>query len=108
MALAQPANDTGAAAPRPQLTLPSRCYTDPDIYNAELQRIFRKSWQVAGNAPDVAEPGTYLTCRVAGQDIAVVRGRDSTLRAFYNVCQHRGHRLLTGKGKLKVAITCPY
>lgn len=108
MALAQPANDTGAAAPRPQLTLPSRCYTDPDIYNAELQRIFRRSWQVAGNASDVAEPGTYLTCRIADQDLAVVRGRDGELRAFCNVCQHRGHRLLTGKGKLKVAITCPY
>ena len=108
MALVQPANDTGAAAPRPQLTLPARCFTDPDLYNIELQRIFRRSWQVAGNASDVAEPGTYLTCRIADQDLAVVRGRDGELRAFYNVCQHRGHRLLNGKGTLKVTITCPY
>lgn len=43
MALVQPANDTGAAAPRPQLTLPTRCFTDPDLYKIELQRIFRRS-----------------------------------------------------------------
>ncbi len=108
MALSQVRADDGIVSPELQLTLPSRCYTDPAIYEIEMQRIFRKSWQVAGNSADVAEPGTYLTCRIVGQDIAVVRGRDGVLRAFHNVCQHRGHRLLKDKGTLKVTITCPY
>lgn len=93
---------------RPQLTLPSRCYTDTDIYDEEIKAIFRKSWQLAGNTADVADKGTYVTTYIAGQDVAIVRGRDGVLRAFFNVCQHRGHRLLKGRGKLKLVITCPY
>src|SRR5262245_44004102 len=93
---------------RPQLTLPSRCYTDAAIYARELELIFRRCWQPVGHAADLADAGRYLTGRVAGQDIAVVRGRDGSLRAFFNVCQHRGHRLLRGKGELDDVITCPY
>ena len=108
MALSQVRVDRGDPSPEPQLTLPSRCYTDDTLYRRERDRIFRRCWQVAGNRADVADPGTYFTCNIVGQDLAVVRGRDGVLRAFHNVCQHRGHRLLQGKGVLKVAITCPY
>ncbi len=100
------ANDTDHA--KPQLTLPSRCFTDPEIYAQELERIFHKVWQPVGHSADVAEAGSYLTGNVAGQDVAVIRGRDGVLRGFFNVCQHRGHRLLKGRGNLKVTITCPY
>ena len=92
----------------PQLTLPARCFTDADIYEREMERIFRHIWQPIGHSADITQPGDYLTGQVAGQDVFVVRGRDGTLRGFFNVCQHRGHRLLKGQGNLKVAITCPY
>ena len=92
----------------PQLTLPARCFTDADIYAHEMERIFRHVWQPIGHSADITQPGDYLTGQVAGQDVFVVRGRDGTLRGFFNVCQHRGHRLLKGQGNLKVAITCPY
>ena len=92
----------------PQLTLPSRCYTDAAIHAREAETIFRQSWQPIGQGADVIEPGAYVTGQAAGQDIAVVRGRDGVLRGFFNVCRHRGHRLLQGKGKLKAVMTCPY
>jgi Phenylpropionate dioxygenase and related ring-hydroxylating dioxygenases, large terminal subunit len=54
-----------------------------------------------------AEPGCYITCRIADENIIVIRGKDGVLRGFYNVCQHRAHELLKGSGKAKV-IACPY
>lgn len=45
---------------------------------------------------------------IIGESIVLVRGRDKVLRAFYNVCPHRGHQLLSGEGKAKNVITCPY
>ena len=92
----------------PQLTLPSRCYTDAAIYARELETIFGHCWQPIGHACDVKEPGSYLTGRVAEQDVVVVRDHDGVLRGFSNVCRHRGHRLLQGKGTLNSAIICLY
>ena len=65
----------------------------------EKRLIFKKTWQLVGHASDVAVPGSYMTAAIAGQHVAVVRGRDGELRAFFNVCQHRGHLLLEGKGQ---------
>lgn len=49
-----------------------------------------------------------MTREIIGESIVLVRGRDKVLRAFYNVCPHRGHQLLSGEGKAKNVITCPY
>lgn len=57
---------------------------------------------------EVAQPNDYITREIIGENIVIVRGRDSVLRAFYNVCPHRGHQLLSGEGKAKNVITCPY
>ncbi|HQX85556.1 MAG TPA: Rieske 2Fe-2S domain-containing protein, partial [Aestuariivirga sp.] len=90
-------------------TLPSRYYTDPKIYAAEMRLIHQKSWCYVGHVCDVAEPGRYFTDTVGEQPILVVRGQDGVIRAFYNVCQHRGHELLKGAGQLKTkGISCPY
>jgi choline monooxygenase len=88
-------------------TLPARWYWDPAVYAREVDAIFARSWLYAGPASDVAEPGSYTTTTVADQDIAIVRGRDGALRAFHNVCSHRAHRLLEGRGRASV-IVCPY
>jgi phenylpropionate dioxygenase-like ring-hydroxylating dioxygenase large terminal subunit len=96
------------ATVKPQLTLPSRCYTDATIYAHELETIFAHCWQLIGHAVDVKEPGSYLAGRVAEQDVVAVRGHDGVLRGLSNVCRHRGHRLLHGKGTLNKAIICPY
>lgn len=89
-------------------TLPSRYYTDAGIHGKELKRIFQRSWCYVGHETDLASAGSYLTDDVAHQPIVVVRGRDGEIRAFYNVCQHRGHLLLKGRGTLTAGITCPY
>lgn len=89
-------------------TLPARYYTDPDIYRRELATIHYRSWCYVGHVTDLDGPGSYFADRVADQSIIVVRGRDDEVRAFFNVCQHRGHHLLEGRGKLGKGISCPY
>ena len=75
---------------------------------AEEQRVlFRKHPLVMGFASDWAEPGSYRTDDYAGVPILVVRGRDGTLRAFLNVCRHRGAKVADGCGKAKL-FSCPY
>eukprot|EP01036_Dinobryon_divergens_P006873 gene6873-9134_t len=95
------------ANPEKSYTVPARYYTDPAIYEREKEAIFFKSWNYACHVSQVAEPGSYVTCKVADQNIAVMRGQDGVLRAFYNVCSHRAHELLTGCGKATM-VTCPY
>ncbi len=93
--------------PKSSYTLPARFYTDPAIHEAEKPAIFYRSWHYAGHVSQVAEPGAYLTTRIHDQNLFVARGRDGELRAFFNVCAHRGHELLEGTGRKNV-ITCPY
>ena len=93
--------------PERSYTLPARYYYDPDIYARELDAIFAHHWIYVCHGEAVQEPSDYTTFETAGQNIIVVRGKDGVLRAFYNVCQHRGHELLKGEGRTKV-ITCPY
>jgi carnitine monooxygenase subunit len=92
----------------PRQTLPSRCYTDPAIHAREMATIFRHAWQPFARTADLAAPGSYVAGSLLGEEIVVLRDRDGVLRGFFNVCQHRGHRLLKGKGSLKAAIACPY
>ena len=89
-------------------TLPSRYYVDEELHAREQERIFRRSWTYVGHLGELPEPGSYLTDRVAGQPVLLVRGRDGEVRAFFNVCRHRAHLLLRGCGTLKAGITCPY
>jgi carnitine monooxygenase subunit len=93
--------------PARSYTLPARHYVDPQIYAWEQDAIFARSWCYAGHLGALAKPGSYITCRVADENIIVIRGKDGVLRGFYNVCQHRAHELLKGSGKAKF-ITCPY
>ena len=96
-----------SADPEQSATLPAHYYYDPDIFDREKHEIFFKSWQFAGYMEDLAEPGSYITCQIFDQNLAVVRGRDGRLRAFHNVCQHRGHEVMTGKGRARM-LMCPY
>ena len=89
-------------------TLPSRYYTDPEIHAREIESIFKCAWICVGHLCDLRDAGSYLTETIAGQPVLVIRDRDGALRAFFNVCQHRGHELLKGTGCLRGGITCPY
>ncbi|MDA1070763.1 MAG: aromatic ring-hydroxylating dioxygenase subunit alpha [Proteobacteria bacterium] len=92
----------------PAWSLDGRYYTDPDIFAAEREAVFFRNWLLVGHVSRLRQPGDFFTVELFDQPVAVLRGRDGTLRAFHNVCQHRGHRLLRGDGNVKAAITCPY
>ncbi len=87
--------------------LAKRYYTDPGIARREGEAIFFKTWQYVCHESDLAEAGDYATAAVLDQGLAVVRQADGTLGAFYNVCAHRAHTLLEGRGNLRT-IVCPY
>jgi Rieske 2Fe-2S family protein len=90
-------------------TLPGHVYTDPSWLAREMERVFARMWLAAGRADQLAEPGMFIRRDVAGASILIVRGADHALRAFYNVCRHRGTRLCTaGHGRLRGSIQCPY
>ena len=88
-------------------TIPARWYTDPAMLEAESRKVFGRSWQVVGPACDVAAPGSYLAGEVTGEPILVTRDQSGILRAFSNVCRHRGSLLAEGHGQAPV-IRCPY
>jgi Rieske 2Fe-2S family protein len=90
-------------------TLPARYFTDEERYRRELEAFYFQSWICAGRADRIAEPGDYFLRDVCGESIIVTRDRKETIQAFYNVCRHRGTRMLTeAEGKLPGRIQCPY
>ena len=86
------------AAAADELTLPYAWYSDEDVLKRERRRIFARTWQYGGRAAQVAEPGAFLTADAGGVPILVVRDKDGELRAFLNVCRHRGAVLMDGCG----------
>jgi len=93
--------------PEQSFTIPARYYQDTDILAQEKADIFYRNWWYAGHQSQLTESGCYLTVQVCDQNIIVIRDKSGELRAYYNVCQHRGHELLFGSGKVRT-ITCPY
>ncbi|MEE8144900.1 MAG: aromatic ring-hydroxylating dioxygenase subunit alpha [Kiloniellales bacterium] len=89
-------------------TLPGRFYYDPGIFADETAAIFHRSWQYAGHVSQLPEPGDYAVREIGDESVILLRDAAGELRGFYNVCQHRGHRLLEGEGHLEKIITCPY
>ena len=87
--------------------LPARYYVDQEILAQEKAQLFFKTWQYACHISELDAPGAYVTTEILGQNVFVVRGEDGEVRAFYNVCPHRGHKLVEGKGN-KSTIVCPY
>jgi phenylpropionate dioxygenase-like ring-hydroxylating dioxygenase large terminal subunit len=95
------------AAAAESRTLPFAWYSSEEQLQRERARIFARSWQYAGRAALVAGPGSYLTTDAGGIPILVTRDRDGELRAFLNVCRHRGAVLTDGSGQ-RATIQCHY
>ena len=88
-------------------TLPWSWYTDPEVLRAEHERIFRRTWQYAGHLGQLAEPGSRFPARAGDVPVLVVRGEDGEVRAFLNVCRHRGSVLVEEPG-CSATIRCGY
>ncbi|MBB3042974.1 aromatic ring-hydroxylating oxygenase subunit alpha [Nocardioides soli] len=93
--------------PGQSMSLRAETYTDSRWADADVQAIFGRTWQWICHVEKLATPGSYVSATVAGMPVAVVRDRDGGLRAFYNVCKHRAHELLSGSGTTR-NIVCPY
>jgi len=89
------------------LTLPFAWYSDEELLRRERAEIFARSWQYGGRADEVAEPGSFLATDAGGVPILVTRDKAGELRAFVNVCRHRGAVLTEGSGK-RATIQCHY
>ena len=89
------------------MSLHADAYIESRWLDIEQREIFARSWQWVCHVESLREPGSYLALEVAGMPVALVRGGDGELRAFYNVCQHRAHELLAGSGRTD-SIVCPY
>ena len=101
--------------------LPRHFYSSNDVFRLEAERIFYEQWFCVGREAQVPSPGDCLHVSVAGESALVLRGRDDELRAFYNVCRHRGSQLVrtpelpdvaapdaTSSTRVSGAVTCPY
>jgi phenylpropionate dioxygenase-like ring-hydroxylating dioxygenase large terminal subunit len=88
-------------------TLPYRWYTDGEVLARERERLFAHSWQYAGHTGQLAEPGSFFTFRNAHIPLVVVRDREGVLRAFVNVCRHRGAEVVSGAGRC-TTLQCHY
>lgn len=100
-------------------TLPRTAYVDQEWFDREVAAIFEAQWFAVGRVEEIPGPGDFLVVEVLGESILVARGHDGALRAFVNLCRHRGSRLspATGKpaqpevgpsGSFRGSIQCPY
>ena len=90
-------------------TLPASYYTDSDFFRREIEAFFFEDWICAGRADNVPNVGDYFLREVAGESIIVVRTGTDSIRAFFNVCRHRGTRLCeAAEGHFAGRIQCPY
>jgi Rieske 2Fe-2S family protein len=88
--------------------LPARAYLDAGVLAFERTAIFARSWACVGRESDVEQPGSWVRAELGGDDAIVIRGDDLELRAFYNVCRHRGTPLLDGDAGRCRTLECPY
>ena len=88
-------------------SLRKEAYVDPAWYNVDIEAIISKTWQWVCHSEKLRKSGSYITADIAGHPIMIVRDKQNIIRAFYNVCQHRAHKLLSGEG-IATHIMCPY
>jgi Rieske 2Fe-2S family protein len=100
-------------------TLPQKYFVSPEVFEQEQDKIFARHWVLVGHNTEIARPGDYFVRDVLpspngygktgpGESVIVVRDKDGEVRAFYNVCRHRGTRLCEEATGHSSAIQCPY
>ena len=90
-----------------ETTLPWSWYADPEILRREGERIFARTWQYVGHSGEVAAASSFFASLAGQIPVVVTRARDGVLRAFVNVCRHRGHVVASGSGR-RESLQCPY
>jgi carnitine monooxygenase subunit len=88
--------------------LPARFFYDEAVFEEEKAGIFFKSWHLVAHVNEVREPGAFVTHKIFEQSVIVIAGRDGEIRAFHNVCQHRGNRLIEARRGKSPRLMCGY
>jgi Rieske 2Fe-2S family protein len=89
-------------------TLPARFYLDQAIFEEDLARIFGRYWIFVGVEPEIVKAGQFFTVEIGHDSIIIVRDADMSVRAFHNVCRHRGARLCNPGSGVFTRLVCPY
>jgi phenylpropionate dioxygenase-like ring-hydroxylating dioxygenase large terminal subunit len=105
LATAALGENTEASLPH---ALPAWVYSHAELAPLELERVLLPSWQVVCHVNSIPKPGDYETFDLGPESVVVLRDREGVIRAYHNVCRHRGARLLDGAGNCPATITCPY
>ena len=89
--------------------LPAWSYFSKEMLEEEKEHLFRRHWQLICHVNDIPKPGDYTAMDMVGERALVVRGHDGRVRAFHNLCRHRGSRVVADdKGHCRSAIICPF
>lgn len=89
--------------------LPAWAYTSEELFDLETDALFRRHWQLAGHIANIPKPGDYFCFDMLGERALIVRGKDDIVRAFHNVCRHRGSRVVAEDcGSRSSAFVCPF
>lgn len=94
--------------PLDDMSLPGWLYYDPEFFEAEKQAFLRRAPQVVCHESEIREPGEWRTLEYLGESVIVIRGDDGEVRAFSNVCRHRGSRIVDGAAGCDKVLQCPY
>ena len=91
------------------LTLPSRYFFDPKIFEKKIEKIFYPSWHFVCHESEISNSGDFVKFDILKESVLVIRAKDGSVNAMHNVCKHRGTQLIQDRrGNIKDMITCPY
>lgn len=89
-------------------TIPASWYVHEGVAALERERVFGRTWQVVGRTAQLQSPGQFVTAEIVGEPLLIVRGADSQLRAFHNVCRHHAAAVATQEDGHATIFRCPY
>jgi Rieske 2Fe-2S family protein len=92
----------------PGLSLPREFYTSEALHQIEMHQVFATNWLLAGHTCELAQPGDYITVEIGDESVILIRDSDNHIYAHYNVCRHRGSRIVLDECGNTRALTCPY
>ena len=88
-------------------SMPGWYYSDDQVFELEKTKVFAEGWVCVGHQSEIAKSGQYMTATIGDEAVVILRDRQGQMRAYSNVCRHRGMTLVEGKGKVSL-LTCPY
>jgi Rieske 2Fe-2S family protein len=92
----------------PGYSLTQAFYKDPDVYQAEIEKIFLQHWLYAGHVSQIPATGDYFTVEFDSESVIVLRTKTGAVKAHMNVCRHRGSKICIEQSGSKKSLTCPY